>query len=79
MGQMDQSYACSVDQVIVGIDQIASLNYRRTNAPGVADPRRAKVKFVAEQMNLHQDIVFAENFFKICLMCNLDFVVIAWF
>lgn len=64
MGQMDQSYSCQVDQVIVGIDQIANLNYQRTNAPGSADPRRAKVKFIAEQMNLHQDIVFAENFFK---------------
>lgn len=64
MGQMDESYACSVDQIIVGIDQIANLNYQRTNAPGVADPRRAKVKFVAEQMLLHQDLVFAENFFK---------------
>lgn len=64
MGQLDQSYSCQVDQVIVGIDQIATLNYQRTNAPGVADPRRAKVKFIAEQMNLHQDIKFADNFFK---------------
>lgn len=64
MGQLDGSYSCSVDQVIVGIDQISALNYQRTNAPGVADPRRAKVKFIAEQMLLHQDIVFAENFFK---------------
>lgn len=64
MGQMTQSYNCSVDQVIVGIDQISSLNFQRTNAPGVADPRRAKAKFIAEQMLLHQDIVFAENFFK---------------
>ena len=64
MGQMDQSYSCQVDQVITGIDQISTLNYQRTNAPGVADPRRAKVKFIAEQMNLHQDIVFAQNFFK---------------
>lgn len=64
MGQMDESYSCVVDQIIVGIDQIANLNYQRTNAPGVADPRRAKVKFIAEQMLLHQDIVFAENFFK---------------
>lgn len=64
MGQLEDSYSCYVDQVIVGIDQIANLNYQRTNAPGVADPRRAKVKFIAEQMNLHQDIVFAENFFK---------------
>lgn len=64
MGQLDQSYSCQVDQVIVGIDQISTLNYQRTNAPGVADPRRAKVKFIAEQMNLHQDIKFADNFFK---------------
>ncbi|MDO4280778.1 MAG: hypothetical protein Q4C56_04025 [Peptococcaceae bacterium] len=63
MGQADQSYACQVDQVIVGIDQIEALDYQRTNAPGSADPRKAKVKFIAEQMNLHQDIVFAENFF----------------
>ena len=63
-GHQDQSYNCYVDQVIVGIDQISSLDYTRTNAPGVIDPRRAKAKFIAEQMNLHQDIVFAKNFFK---------------
>lgn len=70
MGQLDQSYSCQVDQVITGIDQISTLNYQRTNAPGVADPRRAKVKFIAEQMNLHQDIVFAENFFKAGVWAN---------
>lgn len=70
MGQADQSYSCLVDQVIVGIDQISSLNYQRTNAPGVADPRRAKVKFIAEQMNIHQDLVFAENFFKAGVWSN---------
>lgn len=64
MGQSDQSYSCQVDQVIVGIDEIESLNFARTNAPGAADPRKAKAKFIAEQMNLHQDLVFAENFFK---------------
>lgn len=64
MGRFDESYNCQVDQVIVGIDQISTLNYQRTGAPGAADPRRAKVKFIAEQMNLHQDIVFAEKFFR---------------
>lgn len=63
-GHADQSYSCYVEQVIVGIDKISSLNYQRTNAPGVIDPRRAKAKFIAEQMNLHQDIVFAKNFFQ---------------
>lgn len=63
-GHQDQSYNCYVDQVIVGIDQISSLDYSRTNAPGIIDPRRAKARFIAEQMNLHQDIVFAKNFFQ---------------
>ena len=70
MGQLSDSYSCHVDQVIVGIDQISRLNYERTKAPGVADPRRAKVKFIAEQMLLHQDIVFAENFFKSGVWAN---------
>lgn len=64
MGQTDSTYACKVDQVLVGIDKISTLDYTRSGAPGSADPRRAKVKFVAEQMNLHQDLLFAENFFK---------------
>ena len=70
MGQMNQSYNCQVDQVITGIDQISRLNQQRTNAPGVADPRRAKVKFIAEQMLLHQDIVFANSFFKSGVWAN---------
>ena len=63
-GHKDDSYSCYVDQVIVGIDKISALDYQRTNAPGVIDPRRAKAKFIAEQMNIHQDIVFAKNFFQ---------------
>lgn len=70
MGQLDDNYSCIVDQVIVGIDQISALNYQRTNAPGVADPRKAKIKFIAEQMNLHQDILFAEKFFKTGIWAN---------
>lgn len=64
MGHKDQSYSCFVDQVIVGIDRISSLDYQRTNAPGVIDPRRAKARFIAEQMNIHQDVVFAQSYFK---------------
>lgn len=63
-GHKDQSYSCFVEQVIVGIDRISSLDFERTKAPGVIDPRRAKAKFIAEQMNLHQDIIFAKNFFQ---------------
>jgi len=51
-------------EVIVGIDQIDALNYQRAKAPGVADPRRAKVRFVTEQLKLHLDLIFAANFFN---------------
>lgn len=64
MGQTDDTYKCEVDQVLVGIDQISTLDYSRSRAPGVADPRRAKVRFASEQMMLHNDRIFAENFFK---------------
>ncbi|MCD7867664.1 MAG: hypothetical protein LUG62_05630 [Clostridiales bacterium] len=60
MGLGENQYGCKVDQIIVGIDQIAALNYQRTHAPGVADPRRAKVRFANEQMSLHMDITFGE-------------------
>jgi hypothetical protein len=71
MGQEDNSYKCVVDQVLVGIDQIAQLNYQRSNAPGVADPRRAKVRFATEQMLLHQDILFASKFFTASAWANV--------
>ena len=64
MGLTDDSYRCFVDQIIVGLDKIENLDFSRGRAPGVADPRKAKAKFIAEQMNIHQDILFAEKFFK---------------
>ena len=70
MGQTDDTYKCEVDQIIVGIDQIATLDFQRAHAPGVADPRRAKVRFATEQMLLHQDILFAKNFFKAGVWAN---------
>lgn len=70
MGHTDSMYSCVVDQVITGIDQIANLNYQRGRAPGVIDPRRAKAKFIAEQMNIHLDILFADAFFKTGVWAN---------
>lgn len=64
MGMTDDSYRCYVDQIIVGLDKIENLDFGRSRAPGVADPRKAKAKFIAEQMNIHLDILFAESFFK---------------
>ncbi len=64
MGQTDDSYATKVKQIITGIDQIATLNYQRSGAAGVADPRRARTQFVTEQMNIELDCNFADKFFK---------------
>ena len=60
----DETYSCDVDQIIVGIDQIDTLNFQRTNSQARIDPRRNKVKTVIEQMQLHLDNVFAKNFFR---------------
>lgn len=60
----EDSYSCKVDQIIIGIDQIAALNYQRSNAPATIDPRRNKVRQAAEQMKLHLDSVFAKRYFK---------------
>lgn len=70
MGQTDDTYKCEVDQIIVGIDQIGTLDFQRSHAPGVADPRKAKVRFATEQMLLHQDILFAKNFFHAGVWAN---------
>jgi hypothetical protein len=64
IGHAEESYSCKVDQIIRGIDQIAQLNYTRSKVPASVDPRRSISKFMAEQMNIHQDIIFANSFFK---------------
>lgn len=60
----EDNYNCKVDQLLIGIDRISQLNYVRTNAPGVADPREAKVRATVEQVKLHLDILFSSSFFK---------------
>jgi hypothetical protein len=70
-GKRDHIYRCEVDQIITGIDNISSLDFQRINAPGVIDPRRAKVRFVAEQMNIHLDRVWAEKYFNAASWANV--------
>lgn len=64
MAEQMETYRCEVDQIIVGIDQIARTNQIRRPGPAIKDPRVARVKFMAEQMNIHQDLLFAKKFFK---------------
>ncbi|MDR3148625.1 MAG: hypothetical protein LBT88_01215 [Oscillospiraceae bacterium] len=67
----DKYYHCEVDQVITGVDKIASLDFQRTNAPAVIDPRRSKVRWVAEQMNIHLDRVWAGKYFNAASWTNV--------
>ena len=62
--ETDATYKCDVDQIIVGIDQITTLDYTRSRAPGAIDPRRAKVRFATEQMRIHLDRIFAQRVFS---------------
>lgn len=63
-GHDTAAYSCEVDQVIIGLDQIATLDYTRSTNPGINDPRRAKVRLATEQMKIHMDRIFAEGYFK---------------
>ena len=63
-GKRDKYYHCEVDQVITGVDQISTLDFQRTNAPAVIDPRRSKVRWVAEQMNIHLDRKWAAKYWR---------------
>jgi len=64
IGQYDQSYRCKVHQTRYGIDLISTQDLVRTNAPGVSDPRQAKVRIISQQMNIHLDIDFAKSYFR---------------
>jgi len=63
-GKRDHFYHCEVYQVITGIDQISTLDFQRAGAPAVIDPRRSKARFIAEQMLIHQDRVWADLYFR---------------
>ena len=64
VGHKTETYSCEVDQILMGIDQIRSLDYARARTPGINDPRKAKVQTVTEKMKIHTDVTFANGFFK---------------
>ena len=59
-----ETYTCTVDQMIMGIDQIRQTDLQRRQGPATRDPRVQRTKAIAEQANIHQDILFADGFFK---------------
>lgn len=58
------TYKCEVDQIILGMDQIMQLDYQRTKAPAFMQAQNAKTKTIAQQMAIHQDLMFASTYFK---------------
>ena len=64
------TYACEVDQMIMGIDQIRQTDLQRRQGPALKDPRTQRTKTIAEQASIHQDRLFAENFFKSGVWAN---------
>ena len=59
-----ETYTCKVDQMIMGIDQIRQTDLQRRQGPTIRDPKVQRTKTISEQANIHQDIIFAENYFK---------------
>lgn len=57
-------YNCKVDQMIMGIDQIRQTDLQRRMGPSIRDPKQQRTRTIAEQANIHQDVLFAEKYFK---------------
>lgn len=64
LSEQMETYACQVDQMIMGIDQIRQTDLTRRMGPRTADPRQQRTKAMAGQANIHQDSIFASKFFK---------------
>ena len=64
LSEHTESYACVVDQMIMGIDRIRQTDLTRRQGPGAADPRTQRARTMAGQANIHQDVLFAKAFFR---------------
>lgn len=64
LSEHTESYACQVDQMIMGIDRIRQTDLNRRQGPTTKDPRMQRTKTMASQANIHQDAIFANSFFK---------------
>lgn len=64
LSEHTETYACVVDQMIMGIDQIRQTDLNQRMGPRTADPKQQRTKTMAGQANIHQDAWFARQFFK---------------
>ena len=63
LSEHTETYACQVDQMIMGIDQIRQTDIARRMGPRTADPKQQRTKTMAGQANIHQDRIFANKYF----------------
>ena len=65
IGEETDTYAVKVYQMIMGIDEIRETDIQRRQGPSIAtNSRQWQTKAIAEQANIHQDIAFANAFFR---------------
>ena len=64
LSESTETYACQVDQIIMGIDQVRQTDLTRRQGPTIRDPRQQRVRTISAQANIHQDVMFARKFFK---------------
>ncbi len=57
-------YRCKPEQIILGYDDINQSDLTRLNAPGMMNLRQNKSRVIAQQIFIHQNKMFAKNFFK---------------
>lgn len=65
-----ETYACKVDQMIMGIDNIRQTDLSRRQGPRIADPRQQRTKVMAAQANIHQDSDFSKSFMRTGVWSN---------
>jgi len=65
LSEHTESYACKVDQMIMGVDRIRQTDISRRQGPtAYRDTRMQRTRVMASQSNIHLDSLFAEKFFK---------------
>lgn len=64
LSEHTESYACVVDQMIMGIDRIRQTDLTRRQGPATRDPRMQRTRTMASQANIHQDVLFAKTFLR---------------
>lgn len=63
LSEHTETYACQVDQMIMGIDQIRQTDLTRRMGPATIDPKQQRAKAISAQANIHQDAMFAKKYF----------------